>query len=70
MAAFCDIDVALFIRIRKTGQLITYKSLDLESWPPSSEQIVSASRLVQRPPTNTTAANYVPAFIEPASSRR
>ena len=41
IAAFCDVDVALFIRIRKTGRLITYKSLDLESWPPSREQIVS-----------------------------
>ena len=26
IAAFCDVDVALFIRIRKTGRLITYKS--------------------------------------------
>lgn len=42
IAAFCDVDVALFIRNRKTGRLITYKSLDLESWPPSREQIVSA----------------------------
>lgn len=41
MATFCDVDVALFIRIRKTGRLITYKSINLDEWPPSSEQIVS-----------------------------
>ena len=70
IAAFCDVDVALFTRIRKTGRLITYKSLDLESWPPSREQIVSVRKLVQRPHTNTVVANYVPASSEPASSRR
>jgi hypothetical protein len=47
IAAFCDVDVALFFRIRKTGRLITYKSLDLESWLPLKEQIVSACKLVQ-----------------------
>ena len=40
MAMLCDVDVALFLRIRKTGRIITYKSLDLESWPPSREQMV------------------------------
>jgi hypothetical protein len=38
---FCDVDVALIIRSRKSGQYFTYNSLDLESWPPSKEQIVS-----------------------------
>jgi hypothetical protein len=47
IAAFCDVNVALFIRIRKTGRLITYKSLDLKLWPPLREQIVSACKLVQ-----------------------
>jgi hypothetical protein len=69
IAAFCDVDVALFIRIRKTGRLITYKSLDLELWPPSREQIVSACKLVQSLYANTAAANYRPASSEPASSR-
>jgi hypothetical protein len=41
IAKFCDIDVALILRIRKTGRYITDSSLDLESWPPSKEQIVS-----------------------------
>ncbi|KAH8586151.1 hypothetical protein B0O99DRAFT_487698, partial [Bisporella sp. PMI_857] len=26
IAKFCDVDVAIFLRIRKTGQLITFKS--------------------------------------------
>jgi hypothetical protein len=42
IAKFCDVDVSLILRIRKTGRYITYSSLDLESWPPSKEQIVSA----------------------------
>ncbi|CAG8981561.1 hypothetical protein HYALB_00013834 [Hymenoscyphus albidus] len=41
IAFFCDIDVALVLRIRKTGRLIMYNSIDLESWPPSKEQIQS-----------------------------
>ena len=43
MAFFCDVDVALVLRIRKTGRLITFNSIDHESWPPSKEQIVSAT---------------------------
>ena len=43
IAQFCDVDIALILRIRKTGLYITYKSVDLESWPPSMEQIVSPS---------------------------
>ena len=41
MAIFCDVDVALFLRIRKTGRFIIFKSNDLESWPPSQEQMAS-----------------------------
>jgi hypothetical protein len=41
LAEFCEVDVALIIRSRKSGQYFTYNSLDLESWPPSKEQIVS-----------------------------
>ena len=44
MAILCDVDVALFLRIRKTGRIITYNSLEVEveveSWPPSREQMV------------------------------
>ena len=41
LTEFCDVDVALIIRSRKSGRYFTYNSLDLESWPPSKEQIVS-----------------------------
>ena len=41
LAEFCDVDVALIICSRKSGRYFTYNSLDLESWPPSKEQIVS-----------------------------
>jgi len=41
LAEFCKVDVALIIRSRKSSQYFTYYSLDLESWPPSKEQIVS-----------------------------
>jgi hypothetical protein len=34
-----DIDAALILRTN--DQFIAYKSIDLESWPPSLEQIVS-----------------------------
>ncbi|KAH8772347.1 hypothetical protein BGZ57DRAFT_764042 [Hyaloscypha finlandica] len=39
LAEFCKVDVALIIRSRKSSQYFTYYSLDLESWPPSKEQI-------------------------------
>ena len=42
IAEFCEVDIALVLRIRKNGRYITYKSVDLDSWPPSIEQIVSS----------------------------
>jgi hypothetical protein len=42
MGILCDIDVALYLRIRKSGRLITYKSINRQCWPPTEEQIVSA----------------------------
>lgn len=40
IAILCDVDVAFVLRKRKTGQIITYKSLDVESWPPSQDEMV------------------------------
>ena len=40
IATLCDVDVAFFLRVRKTGRMTTYRSLDLESWPPLREQMV------------------------------
>ncbi|KIN08859.1 hypothetical protein OIDMADRAFT_98307, partial [Oidiodendron maius Zn] len=50
IAKFCDVDVALTLRIRKTGRYITYNSMDLKSWPPSKEQM--ASQLTYPVPLN------------------
>ncbi|KAN0106670.1 hypothetical protein V8E51_009546 [Hyaloscypha variabilis] len=61
MAAFCDVDVAVFIRIRKTGRLITFKSIDLESWPPSREQIQNMYPL---------PVNLLPQDVEARSGKR
>ena len=41
LTEFCDVDVVLIIRNRKTGRYFTYNSVDLESWPPSKAQMVS-----------------------------
>ena len=45
---FCEVNVALILRIRKTGSYITFKSVDLESFPPSMEQIVSPDWFLRR----------------------
>jgi hypothetical protein len=42
LAKFCDVDVALILRIRTTGRYITYRSVDLESWPPSTDQTLTS----------------------------
>lgn len=42
LAKFCEVDVSLTLRIRKTGRITTFNSLDLESWPLSREKIVSS----------------------------
>jgi hypothetical protein len=43
IAILCDVDVdvAFFLRVQETGRMITYKSLDVESWPPSREEMVA-----------------------------
>jgi len=41
LAKFCNVDVALIICSRQSGRYFTYNSLNLKSWPPSKEQIVS-----------------------------
>jgi hypothetical protein len=69
IAKFCDVDVALFLRIRKTGQLIVYKSTDAETWPPSKEEIVSLLFWESNIYANGPAAMYLSTPREPASSR-
>ncbi|KAH8751181.1 hypothetical protein BGZ57DRAFT_775096 [Hyaloscypha finlandica] len=41
LVEFCDINVALIIRNRRTGRYFTYNSVDHMSWPLSKEQIAS-----------------------------
>lgn len=48
MELFCDVDVAFFVRHRKSGRLATYKSINHRWWPPTQEQIVSAQKNPQR----------------------
>ncbi|KAF8863148.1 hypothetical protein BDZ45DRAFT_584224, partial [Acephala macrosclerotiorum] len=38
---FYKVDIILIFRIRKTGRYITYKYVDVESWPLSMDQIIS-----------------------------
>jgi hypothetical protein len=38
----CDINMALYICIHKSGCLITFKSINQQCWLPTEEQIVSA----------------------------
>jgi hypothetical protein len=42
MVMLCDVGVVLFLRIYKCGCLITYKSINRQSWPPTEEQLVRA----------------------------
>jgi hypothetical protein len=48
ISKFCDMDAAVFLYSRKTGRYFTYRSIDLESWPPSMEQIVSLNHYFKR----------------------
>lgn len=41
LGEFCDVDIAVIIRNRRTGLYTTYKSIDAESWPLPKEQIAS-----------------------------
>jgi hypothetical protein len=47
LGKYYDVDVALIIR--QNGQYITYRSIDLESWPPSLKEIVSLCRPCDKP---------------------
>jgi hypothetical protein len=64
---FYEVDVALILRIRKTGRYITFKSVDLESFLPSIEQIVSPSWFLRRPGTERALITYLLNSNKPAS---
>ncbi|PMD64745.1 uncharacterized protein K444DRAFT_519640, partial [Hyaloscypha bicolor E] len=41
LVEFCNINIALIIRNRRTSYYFMYNSINLKSWPPSKEQIVN-----------------------------
>jgi hypothetical protein len=51
-----DVDVI----IRQNGQYITYRSIDLESFPPSMKEIVRVHHLYLLIHTNAQAASFIP----------
>jgi hypothetical protein len=55
---YYDIDVALIIR--QNGQYITYRSTDLESFPPSMKEIVRECLFYLPIHTNVKAASFIP----------
>jgi hypothetical protein len=60
LAKFSEVDVSLTLRIRKTGGIITFNSLDLKSWPPSKDEIVSDYCSVQRFHLNRATTSNLP----------
>jgi hypothetical protein len=66
MGVLCDVDVAVYLRYRKTGRLITYKSINQQCWPPTQEQIVSALECREHH-TNNTVGTHLSDPAGPAS---
>jgi hypothetical protein len=52
------VDVVLIIR--QNGQFITYRSIDLESFPPSMKEIVRVYLFYLLIHTNVKAAGFIP----------
>jgi SRF-type transcription factor (DNA-binding and dimerisation domain) len=72
MGFFCDVDVALVLRIRKTGRIITFNTIDSkssESWPPSKEQIVSTCLPNMKGYPNRVVATFLSTSSKLASAR-
>jgi hypothetical protein len=62
----CDVDVAVYLRYRKSGRLIAYKSINRQCWPPTEEQIVSALEH-REPHTNNTVGTHLSDPASPAT---
>jgi hypothetical protein len=71
LTEFCDVDVALIIRNRRTGRYFTYNSVDLKSWPPSkaNRKLLALVLKVAKGATNGKLATVIPGTGEPASVR-
>jgi hypothetical protein len=57
IGVLCDVDVALCLRYRKSGRLITYKSINRQYWPPTQEQMVRPCEHREHPTNNTVGAH-------------
>jgi hypothetical protein len=66
MGVLCDVDVALYLRTRKSGRLVTYQSINRQCWPPTDGQIVSALE-GRTHHTNKAAATHLSDLIGPAA---
>ena len=58
LGKYYDVDVALIIR--QNGQYITYRSTDLESFPPSMKEIVRVCLFYLLIHTNVKVASFIP----------
>jgi hypothetical protein len=58
LGKYYDVDVALIIR--QNGQFTTYRSIDLESFPPSMKEIVRVYLFYLLIHTNFKAAGFIP----------
>jgi hypothetical protein len=66
---FCDANIILYICFRKTSWFIIYRSIDLESWPPSKKQIASICSINIKNYTDKLIVIYLPASSKPVSTR-
>ena len=57
MGILCDVDVAVYLRYRKSGRLITYKSINQQCWPPTEEQILSVLEIREYHANKAAAAH-------------
>jgi hypothetical protein len=58
LGKYYDVDVALIIR--QNGQFITYRSIDLESFPPSMKEIVRVYPFYLLIHTDVKAVGFIP----------
>jgi hypothetical protein len=58
LGKYDGVDIALILR--QNGRFFTYRSIDLESWPPSMKEIVRLCHLDVNMHTKIKAAIFVP----------
>jgi hypothetical protein len=58
LGKYDGVDVALIVH--QNGRFFTYRSIDLESWPPSMKEIVRLRHLDIHMHTKVKAASFIP----------